>query len=66
MWKIHYRKIVAEKLNWLFLDSIKEENQMNLSTKDIFDKYVEKFFRNKEYEIFKFFIAKKEYFNLSR
>ena len=32
-------KIVAEKLNWFFLDSDKEiENEMNLSTKDIFDK----------------------------
>ena len=53
-------KIVAEKLNWFFLDSDKEiENEMNLSTKDIFDKYGEKFFRNKEYEIFKFYSKKK-------
>ena len=53
-------KIVAEKLNWFFLDSDKEiENEMNLSTKDIFDKYGEQFFRNKEYEIFKFYGKKK-------
>ena len=53
-------KIVAEKLNWFFLDSDKEiENEMNLSTKDIFDKYGEKFFRNKECEIFKFYSKKK-------
>ena len=53
-------KIVAEKLNWIFLDSDKEiENKMKLSTKEIFDKYGEKFFRNKEYEIFKFFSKKK-------
>jgi shikimate kinase len=53
-------KIVAEKLNWFFLDSDKEiENEMNLSTKDIFDKYGEKFFRNKEYEIFQFYSKKK-------
>ena len=53
-------KIVAEKLNWIFLDSDKEiENNMKLSTKEIFDKYGEKFFRNKEYEIFKFYSKKK-------
>ena len=53
-------KIVAEKLNWFFLDSDKEiENEMNLSTKDIFDRYGENFFRNKEYEIFKFYSKKK-------
>ena len=52
-------KIVAEKLNWIFLDSDKEiENKMKLSTKEIFDKYGEKFFRNKEYEIFKLFSKK--------
>ena len=53
-------KIVAEKLNWIFLDSDKEiENKMKLSTKEIFDKYGERFFRNKEYEIFKFYSKKK-------
>ena len=53
-------KIVAEKLNWIFLDSDKEiENNMKLSTKEIFDQYGEEFFRNKEFEIFKFY-SKKE------
>ena len=53
-------KIVAEKLNWIFLDSDKEiENKMKLSTKEIFDNHGEKFFRNQEYEIFKFFSKKK-------
>ena len=54
-------KIVAEKLNWIFLDSDKEiENSMKLSTKEIFDKYGEEFFRKKEYEIFKYYSKKKK------
>ena len=60
-------KIVAEILNCFFLDSDREiENKMKLSTKEIFDKYGEKFFRTKEYEIFKFYSKKKENFNLLR
>ena len=55
-------KIVAEKLNWFFLDSDKEiEKEMNLSTKDIFDKYGEKFFRIKNMKFLNF-IAKKRIF----
>ena len=55
-----YNSSTVSAEGWFFLDSDKEiENEMNLSTKDIFDKYGEKFFRNKECEIFKFYSKKK-------
>ena len=47
-------RIIAEKLNLEHFDTDKEiENNLNLSIKEIFENYGEKFFRKKEYNIFK-------------
>jgi shikimate kinase len=46
-------RVIAEKLNLEFFDTDKEiENNLDLSIKEIFENYGEKFFRRKEYSLF--------------
>ena len=54
-------RIIAEKLDLEHFDTDKAiENNLNLSIKEIFENYGEKFFRKKEYNIFKLLSIKEK------
>ncbi len=49
-------KLIAQELNFTFIDTDLEiEKKLNLSVKDIFEKYGEPLFRKKECDVFKLF-----------
>ena len=49
-------KLLAQELNFAFIDTDLEiEKKLNLSVKEIFDKYGETLFRKKEFSVFKLF-----------
>ena len=49
-------KLVAQELNFPFIDTDFEiEKNLNLSIKEIFEKYGETLFRKKELDVFKLF-----------
>ena len=49
-------KLVAQELNFSFIDTDFEiEKNLNLSIKEIFEKYGETLFRKKEFDVFKLF-----------
>ena len=49
-------KLVAQELNFNFIDTDLEiEKKLNLSVKEIFEKYGEPLFRKKEFDVFKLF-----------
>ena len=54
-------RVIAEKFNLEFFDTDKEiENNLDLSIKEIFENYGEKFFRRKEYSLFEVLKTKRK------